>query len=200
MALMIFMQKWCWFHFPKYYSFILHYFFLLDSRPAPRASAPPCCAAAWFARVSRAAAQRGGRGAARTALDPTCSRPAGPVQNQSTLDKELEGFGRPWEDLGSSSSVRRSPGWSGAALQPWRKARGLSGPAPLPGRGSRRCWARPAGSRAARQEPCELPPWAVGWSLDFCFCKLWSHFDFFDCKKKKKHNKRTKTKQPSAAK
>lgn len=27
MALMIFMQKWCWFHFPKYYSFILHYFF-----------------------------------------------------------------------------------------------------------------------------------------------------------------------------
>lgn len=24
---MIFMQKWCWFHFPKYYSFILLLFF-----------------------------------------------------------------------------------------------------------------------------------------------------------------------------
>lgn len=26
-ALMIFMQKWCWFHFPKYYSFIFALFF-----------------------------------------------------------------------------------------------------------------------------------------------------------------------------
>lgn len=47
-----------------------------------------------------------------------------------------------------------------------------------------------------QQEPCELPfrPWALGWSLDFCFCKLWSHFDFFDCKKKKKEKRKKQQK------
>lgn len=165
MALMIFMQKWCWFHFPKYYSFILHYFFLLDSSPAPRASAPPCCAAAWFARVEQSSCtERRARGCSHTGenmgrgrrclsteLDPSCSQPAGPMRNQSTLDK---GTGRlrpqpPWEDLGSRSSVRRSPGWSGTGLQPWRKARGVSGPALLPAHSSPRCWAQPAGSSVA---------------------------------------------------
>lgn len=29
---MIFMQKWCWFHFPKYYSFILLFFTGLEAR------------------------------------------------------------------------------------------------------------------------------------------------------------------------
>lgn len=100
MALMIFMQKWCWFHFPKYYSFILHYFFYwtrgLHPEPALLPAALPRGLRVW----SRAAGREEGEGlqppgedAGRgqrclsTELDPTCSRPAGPMRNQSTLDK-----------------------------------------------------------------------------------------------------------------
>lgn len=150
MALMIFMQKWCWFHFPKYYSFILHYFFLLDSRPAPRASPPPCCAAAWFARVEQSSCtERRARGCSHAGedtgrgqrclsseLDPTCSRPTGPMRNQSTLDK---GTGKlrprpPLEGLGQQKQRETEPWmeWNGAATLE-KSTRGLwAGTAPCP--------------------------------------------------------------------
>lgn len=52
---MIFMQKWCWFHFPKYYSFILLFFFFFNwtRGPCPQPAPPPCRAAAWFARAEQ---------------------------------------------------------------------------------------------------------------------------------------------------
>lgn len=59
-----------------------------------------------------------------------------------------------------------------------------SGHLPLPG--------HPAGRRA--QLPLEL---ALGSGVEprFCFCKLGSHFDFFDCKKNPTKQKKTKTKR-----
>lgn len=64
MALMIFMQKWCWFHFPKYYSFILQFLFYtgVEARVQSQHLLPAGLLLGLCVR-SRAAVQRGARGA-----------------------------------------------------------------------------------------------------------------------------------------
>lgn len=133
MALMIFMQKWCWFHFPKYYSFILHYFFLLDSRPALRASAPPCCAAVVCACEQSSCAERRARGCEDSAgsnllpASRACTESKHFGQRTGRLRPPLGGLGQqqqretePWMERSGAAALEKSTRalWAGAAPRP----------------------------------------------------------------------------------